>query len=332
MKKIFYLIPSYNSQKTISQCLHSINSNKYNVEVIIINDNSNDNSEKIINDIKKDLPYKTNIINNNKNLGISQSLNKGIELALSKNADYLLRLDSDDYNERGRTDYQVDYMESNPKKMICTSNANLLYGSHIKNSWSLGLKSLFENQFRPFSNVVGSIDLHPTFCMRVDPFKRFGIRYGKLPTSLSSNSQFFIRDGIEDLLLINLFIFYYGFNCIHRESRKKLITYRINEKSLTPSSKDLLEQSQKKIFIANQFIYGIKPNQRNYLFASICLSKAISKYYFSGKLKRYLINIVGLLILNLNFYNLICKVIFFPILFFIIPRLTIQSIRRFKRD
>ena len=47
-------------------------------------------------------------------------------MAISKNADYLMRLDSDDFNKKGRTDFQIDYLESNPEKMICTSNADLL--------------------------------------------------------------------------------------------------------------------------------------------------------------------------------------------------------------
>ena len=332
MKKIFYLIPLYNSQQTISQCLNSIYSSKYNLEVVIINDGSNDKSEAVFNNIKNDLPYKTHFINNKQNLGISESLNKGLEIALSHNADYVLRLDSDDFNERGRTDYQVDYMESNPTKMICTSNAKILCGETIKNSWLLSLKSLFENQFRPFTNVIGSIDLHPTFCMRIDPFRKLGIRYGRLPENISSDSQFFIKDGIEDLLLINLFIFNYGFNCIHRDNKKKLINYRFNKKSLTPIDKFRREQSQKKIFLANQFLYGIKINQKNYQINSIILSKAISNYYFKGKFQRYFINILGILVLNFNYFNLFYKIIFFPILFFLTPRLAIQSITNFKRD
>lgn len=322
----------YNGEKTISECLFSICSNKYHIQVVIINDNSSDQSESIIKNIKKELPYKIHLINNKTNIGISDSLNKGLEIALSLKADYVLRLDSDDFNERGRTDYQVDYMESNPSKMICTSNANLIYGSHIKNSWALSLKSLFENQFRPFSSVIGSIDLHPTFCMRIDPFKKFGIRYGRLPSNLCSDSKLFIRNGIEDLLIINLFIFYYGFNCIHREARKKLINYRVNQKSLTPLSKDQREKYQKKVFVATQLIYGEKLNQKNYQIATISLSKSISKHYFSGKLKIFFMNLIGILILNLNYSNLFYKIIFSPILFFLIPRLMIQSVTNFKRD
>ena len=169
MKRVFYLIPLYNSENTISECLFSIGSLRHDVEVVVINDNSQDNSGITINKIKNKLPYKIHVINNKSNIGISDSLNKGLEIALSNNADYVIRLDSDDLNTKGRTDLQIEYMESNPTKMICTSNAKLLNGINIKNGFILKLKSLFENQFRPFSNLVGSIDLHPTFCIYIFP-------------------------------------------------------------------------------------------------------------------------------------------------------------------
>ena len=123
MKKVCYVIPVYNSELTISNSLLSIHSNKYDLEVIVINDNSTDNSENIIQKIKNDLTYKLHVITNNKNLGISTSLNKGIEMGISINADYILRLDSDDFNTKGRTDFQVDFMENNQNIIVCSSNA-----------------------------------------------------------------------------------------------------------------------------------------------------------------------------------------------------------------
>ena len=329
MKKIFYLIPLYNSANTISECLFSICSLKHIVEVVVINDNSQDDSSITINKIKDKLPYKIHVINNKFNIGISDSLNKGLEIALSNNADYIIRLDSDDFNTKGRTDFQIEYMESNPKKMICTSNANLLSGNSIKNGFLLQLKSLFENQFRPFSNLVGSIDLHPTFCMRIEPFRNFGIRYGSLPSKLNpNNSEFFMREGMEDLLLINLFIYYYGFNCIHRDVSRKLITYRINPKSLTPRSVNIRQKFLKKILLANQIIFNIKPREEMNLICLWKLSSAISRHYYKNKITRIFTTFIGFLIIKLNYSNKIYKKLIFPILFFIIPRLSIQSIKR----
>ena len=87
--KAFYIIPVFNCENTISRCLKSILSINYNINVIIINDKSTDNTLTVIDSIKDELPYEIFIINNSTNLGISKSLNNGIELALKYNPDYI---------------------------------------------------------------------------------------------------------------------------------------------------------------------------------------------------------------------------------------------------
>ena len=325
MKKICYIIPFYNSELTISQSLLSINSYKYDLEVIVINDNSNDNSLKIIQSIKKDLPYKLIIINNEKNIGISASLNKGIELAISRNAHYIFRLDGDDYNNIGRTDFQVEFMEMNPNIMICSSNAKLLKGNSLKRSILLRAKSYFENQFRPFSNLVGSLDLHPTFCIRINPFRDYGIRYGSLPGFVYK--KFFIKDGIEDLLLVNLIIYYYGINSIYRHAEKELITYRINNKGLTSATRLTRKSLLEKVLEANKIIYKVNSNYRYKIVFLYYLSDAIAKHHYRNILLRNMYKIFGLMILYINYSNYLYKLLMLPIMIFIIPRLIIQSFK-----
>lgn len=85
------IIPVYNGEKYIKECLNSItkNSNIENYEIIIINDGSNDNTYKIINTYKK---YNVKIYNNT-NHGVSYSRNYGIQHASGK---YIMFVDSDD--------------------------------------------------------------------------------------------------------------------------------------------------------------------------------------------------------------------------------------------
>ena len=52
--KVSIIIPIYNSEKYLKQCLESIINQTYkNIEIICINDGSTDNSEKIIKDYLK---------------------------------------------------------------------------------------------------------------------------------------------------------------------------------------------------------------------------------------------------------------------------------------
>ena len=71
--KISVIVPIYNSQKTIKKAISSIqNQNMIDIEIILINDFSTDNSSQIIKEIHKNDP-RLLIINNNKNMGILYS-------------------------------------------------------------------------------------------------------------------------------------------------------------------------------------------------------------------------------------------------------------------
>ena len=87
------IIPVFNSEKFISSTLESILKQDFtNVEIILINDNSTDNTVKICESYKK--KYKNiKLINKSVNSGVGSSRNEGIKSALGK---YLIFVDSDD--------------------------------------------------------------------------------------------------------------------------------------------------------------------------------------------------------------------------------------------
>lgn len=92
-KDISIIVPIYNAEEYLEKCLDSIvHQTKEELEIILINDGSTDNSESII---KK---YKDSRIQyyKNKNQGIGKTRNFGISKATG---DYIMFLDSDDYME-----------------------------------------------------------------------------------------------------------------------------------------------------------------------------------------------------------------------------------------
>lgn len=97
MIKISIIIPVYNTEKYLKRCLNSIiNQNFKEIEIIIINDCSTDNSLEII---KKYIEIEKRIIliNKEKNEGLSAARNSGIEIA---KGEYILHIDSDDWIEQ----------------------------------------------------------------------------------------------------------------------------------------------------------------------------------------------------------------------------------------
>ncbi|EOU3901111.1 TPA: glycosyltransferase family 2 protein [Proteus mirabilis] len=89
------IIPAYNAKKYLERAVNSVLNQSYkNVEIIIVNDGSSDDTLSIIK--KLSVLHKEIIFFSHENQGISKTRNKGIELAKGK---YICFLDSDDTYE-----------------------------------------------------------------------------------------------------------------------------------------------------------------------------------------------------------------------------------------
>ena len=97
MPKVSVIVPVYNVEKYIDKCLESlVNQTLKDIEIIIVNDGSTDNSIKIVEEYKE--KYKNKIIYLEKeNGGLSDARNYGIQYA---KGEYIAFLDSDDYVDR----------------------------------------------------------------------------------------------------------------------------------------------------------------------------------------------------------------------------------------
>lgn len=93
MIKISVIIPVYNVEKFISKCLDSIvNQTLKDIEVIVVNDGSPDNSQKIIDKYAKKYSIIKSYIKENGGQGSARNL--GLEKA---NGEYISFVDSDDW-------------------------------------------------------------------------------------------------------------------------------------------------------------------------------------------------------------------------------------------
>lgn len=92
MKKLSIIIPTFNSEKTIKRCLDSILSSPVDeIEVIVIDDFSTDNTVKIL---KEQYVNKIVLLENKENHGPSFSRNRGIK---ASEGEFISFVDSDDY-------------------------------------------------------------------------------------------------------------------------------------------------------------------------------------------------------------------------------------------
>ena len=96
--KVSVIVPVYNTEKYLRRCLDSlVNQTLDDIEVIIIDDKSPDNSALIIDEYKKKYDNKIKVIHNKTNKGIGYNRNIGIKKSSGK---YIMFIDSDDYLDR----------------------------------------------------------------------------------------------------------------------------------------------------------------------------------------------------------------------------------------
>ena len=125
IKKCTILICAFNAEKyiydAIDSCYKSDDESLF--EMIIVDDCSTDNTNKIINDYIHSKRKKILIIKNKINLGLTKSLNKGIK---SVKTEFLARLDADDKNNFHRIEKQIKTMEQDSSLFCCSSDGFLI--------------------------------------------------------------------------------------------------------------------------------------------------------------------------------------------------------------
>lgn len=111
------IIPSYNHDKFISDSVISIINQTYsNLELIVIDDGSTDNSINILKDLQLKFGF---ILKFQQNCGVSYTLNRAIkEFATGK---YVSFCSSDDYFHPQKIEKQVKYLEEHSNFPMCYS-------------------------------------------------------------------------------------------------------------------------------------------------------------------------------------------------------------------
>ena len=129
--KVSVIIPVYNTEKYLRECLDSVvNQTLKDIEIICINDGSTDGSLDILNEYaQNDNRF---IIINQENKGAGAARNKGLDVA---KGEYLYFLDSDDYicNIALYTLYEISYKEKSDIT-LCLHNTLYSNESKIKNN------------------------------------------------------------------------------------------------------------------------------------------------------------------------------------------------------
>lgn len=169
MAKISVIMPVYNTAEGfLREAIESILSQTFaDFEFIIINDGSTTNAKDIIHSYKD---KRINYIENQKNVGLIKTLNKGLSLA---KGEFIARMDSDDISLPKRFEKQVEFFDKNPAiSVLGTWFKYIPSGRIIK---PLTDSKAIKECFLVNSNAIG----HPTVMFRKSMVNEFSIRYNE---------------------------------------------------------------------------------------------------------------------------------------------------------
>lgn len=127
-KLLSVIIPMYNVENYVEECLTSVIKQTYtNLEIIVINDGSTDNSMAIAKNCGKN--DKRIRIYNFENAGLSEARNRGLRVA---QGDYIAFLDSDDWIENDMYEILMSYAVNNNCDMVKCSVREFGHGINRK--------------------------------------------------------------------------------------------------------------------------------------------------------------------------------------------------------
>lgn len=160
-------IAVYNGEKYIKDSLESIIKQTYeNLEILIIDDGSTDNTCSIIN---KYNDSRIKLIKNKSNKGLPYTRNKALELFKGK---YLAILDADDISVPHRIERQVDFLENHKNIDVVTSNYTV-----FNNKISKNIKINRNIDRIKISLIFGCSLCNSTAMIRKDSLEKYNIRY-----------------------------------------------------------------------------------------------------------------------------------------------------------
>ena len=164
--KISIITVTFNCQNTISKTIDSVIGQSYNnLEYIIIDGNSNDNTTNIINNYKERITY---YISENDH-GIYDAINKGIKIA---KGEFIVILHSGDIFFNNST------IEQAVKEIKKSLNTDIFYSNitFIENLENMKIKRKYSSEyFKPFMFRFGFMPAHTSTIIRKRCFETIGL-------------------------------------------------------------------------------------------------------------------------------------------------------------
>ena len=260
------IIPTHNSAIFLNNLLDSIiNQTFKNFELIIVDDNSTDNTVDLIVDKLKNIKdFNYNVVKTDVNIKAGPARNIGIELSVGK---YILFIDSDDEIDKNLLINIYTYLRNDNYNIDL-----LIFGfveKYIKNEKTIFSKNVLYDDIYVFNDNHKYIDIK-SFNDNIDKFEKntsLGYLWNKCykRSIVIDNSIRLSKNILYEDLFFNLDYLKFTKNILIINDTYYIYNNYINNKSITKSNKfDYLDLTNKKLDRLKQyFIYNNIYNDKN---------------------------------------------------------------------
>ena len=158
--KVSVIVPVYNTEKYLRRCLDSlVNQTIEDIEIIVINDCSPDNSKEILKEYEKKYKDKIKVFHNKTNKGIGYNRNYGIKKATGE---YIGFVDSDDWvNETMYDKLYKKAKEDNLDLVLCNFHKMLEKENDLEEIASSEISYFKNTNLKQTPNLLLDVELAP---------------------------------------------------------------------------------------------------------------------------------------------------------------------------
>lgn len=235
MKTVSVIIPVYNAEKYLRQCVQSVCAQSYeDLEILLINDGSTDSSGLIIEQLKLE-DSRIKVIHKPQNTGLGAVRNTGLDLACG---DYIVFIDADDWMDSNHIEDLVELLERTESDIAIANFTRYhmetnQYELHITDQDYYEMVLTPQEWFRYQYGQPHNLSL----C--------FTVPWGKIYKRSLFKNLLYYTDGFgeDDRTTWKLYLMSDKIAYMHRSS----LVYRVNETSITQRTKQAEVFSQEPV-------------------------------------------------------------------------------------
>lgn len=181
--KLAVILPAYNAENFITECLDSLlNQTFSDFCILAVNDASTDNTGKILEDYAaKDTRLR--VYHFSKNQGEPAIMQFAMDMLNYMNIEYVARMDADDICVPHRFETQIQYLDKHPEIDILGSNALLFNDEQTDKMSKISTLPLLDKDIKAHFSLARDHIINPSSMWRHSSIKALNINYAQTATA-----------------------------------------------------------------------------------------------------------------------------------------------------